>query len=321
MRDLSIRFRAFWPGFRPDDFFVPLVEGIDPSIRVSVVEKGPVDLEFVSVFPDRRGRIVRGVSEARQHLRRGLLSAVGEDFAILDPDPEARVSVWYSGENVRPPLSDWDLTLSFDPSSGAAANEYLPLWWLLFPELLAPALASEDARLRYADLPTLSEAAQGRDSRTGDRQGFACAVIGNPEPVRMRVLRALGEIGPVDVYGRLTGRPVARKADVLSNYRFTVCFENDVFPGYVTEKLVETWACGSIPLWNGLEHSRYMNQAAIINLADERNLESFCERIAAINADAEAVSWTAAQPLLQRLPSLAETRNAIRSALVRKSVL
>lgn len=44
---------------------------------------------------------------------------------------------------------------------------------------------------------------------------------------------------------------VTRKHDVLRQYRFSICYENAVFPGYITEKLFDCWFAGCIPVYLG----------------------------------------------------------------------
>ena len=41
------------------------------------------------------------------------------------------------------------------------------------------------------------------------------------------------------------------KLEVLSGYRFSICFENMVLPGYVTEKIVDCFVAGTVPLYCG----------------------------------------------------------------------
>jgi hypothetical protein len=44
---------------------------------------------------------------------------------------------------------------------------------------------------------------------------------------------------------------VPRKRDVLRLYRFSICYENAVFPGYITEKPFDCWFAGCIPVYLG----------------------------------------------------------------------
>jgi hypothetical protein len=41
------------------------------------------------------------------------------------------------------------------------------------------------------------------------------------------------------------------KIQVLSQYKFALCFENCVFPGYVTEKIFDCFLAGCIPIYFG----------------------------------------------------------------------
>jgi len=41
------------------------------------------------------------------------------------------------------------------------------------------------------------------------------------------------------------------KLSTLSKYKFTLCFENAIFPGYVTEKIFDALLAGSVPIYLG----------------------------------------------------------------------
>ena len=43
----------------------------------------------------------------------------------------------------------------------------------------------------------------------------------------------------------------ATKRQVLADYRFTIAFENTEHPGYTTEKMVDAWLAGSVPIYWG----------------------------------------------------------------------
>jgi hypothetical protein len=321
VKHLTVKFRDFWPGFVPEDFFIPLLAGLAPDLWVKQCEQGPVDLEVVSVFDSRGQRTVRAAQEFARHAPRRIAPIVNRWTTPPEPDPEARVSIWYTGENIRPPIGDWDLTLSFDADSIRAKNRYLPLWWLLLPELLMPASAGPVALERYAHLPTLEGLLSARSMNTGGRPGFVCTIIGNPEPVRMRAIGALREIGDVDVYGRLTGRPVPSKQDVMQDYRFTLCFENDAYPGYVTEKLIDAWSAGCVPLWSGLDQQGYVNPAAVVNLMAHNALDDFCEAVSELDKDRASITAKASQPLLRRRPDLTGIRGDIHRLLIDAGIL
>ena len=60
---------------------------------------------------------------------------------------------------------------------------------------------------------------------------------------------------PVDGFGRAFDSSIAdhtrsnfTKRELLSGYRFNLCPENAIAPGYYTEKIPESFACGAIPI-------------------------------------------------------------------------
>ncbi len=84
------------------------------------------------------------------------------------------------------------------------------------------------------------------------------------------------KFGEVDVFGTAVGRPIKDKSSVTSQYKFVICFENDLFPGYITEKLVHGYACGAIPLyWGDTREDKVFNKAAYLNLANFDSLAEF----------------------------------------------
>lgn len=44
---------------------------------------------------------------------------------------------------------------------------------------------------------------------------------------------------------------VPRKHDVLKQYKFAICYENAIFPGYITEKIFDALFAGCIPVYLG----------------------------------------------------------------------
>jgi len=88
---------------------------------------------------------------------------------------------------------------------------------------------------------------------------------------RIRAIRYFGAVDGFDLYGyrwdRMprhpfyfwAGRSVRRawrgtvpdKLKTMSEYRFSLCFENCIAPGYISEKLFDCLATGSIPIYYG----------------------------------------------------------------------
>ena len=74
--EVSVRFINFWPGFRGEaSFFVHYLRSLGARVSVLEEKNGPVDLEFVSVFPNR----YKLLAEKFSHFRT-------RSFAVLDPN-------------------------------------------------------------------------------------------------------------------------------------------------------------------------------------------------------------------------------------------
>lgn len=66
---------------------------------------------------------------------------------------------------------------------------------------------------------------------------------------------------------------VPDKRSVLQNFRFCLCFENTVFPGYITEKIFDCFFAGTIPVYLGPpDIERYIPTGCFI---DARQFRSF----------------------------------------------
>jgi hypothetical protein len=50
---------------------------------------------------------------------------------------------------------------------------------------------------------------------------------------------------------RLSPRMVDDKLSIMSQYKFSLCFENCIFPGYLTEKIFDCFMAGCIPVYLG----------------------------------------------------------------------
>lgn len=60
------------------------------------------------------------------------------------------------------------------------------------------------------------------------------------------------------------------KKDVLKNYKFSICFENSKnYPGYITEKIFDCFAAGTIPIYYGAPNVKdYIPETCFIDFRD-----------------------------------------------------
>jgi len=69
--------------------------------------------------------------------------------------------------------------------------------------------------------------------------------------IRSRIANYLQDKNLVDVYGRDFGVPVDNKIECKRDYRFSIVIENEVLPGWHTEKILDCFMTGTIPVYYG----------------------------------------------------------------------
>ena len=57
--------------------------------------------------------------------------------------------------------------------------------------------------------------------------------------------------GLKDIIERLKPVPCVDKQEIISRYKYAICLENMEYPGYVTEKIIDCFAAGVIPVYLG----------------------------------------------------------------------
>ena len=209
--------------------------------------------------------------------------------------------VFFTGENVRPPVGKVPLCISFDhiPAAPPTAHVRLPLW--ILNGQLQDVLDAHERRLRGE-----------WDRSVKDRNGFCCWVASNASlhraGFRAGFVQALGRrYKPVACGGEVlnnVGGPVKDKLAFLHGYRFNICFENDSSPGYCTEKIMHAHAAGCVPIYWGDPHvSRSgalpdFNPAAVISAHDYDSPEDLIRHIAAVDQQPELLEQYLSKPIL-----------------------
>ena len=222
--------------------------------------------------------------------------------------PEKTIAlIW---ENQRPDYRRYRFSFSSDFDSYGGRNCRLPVWYahIRWPGLIPEGLRRDLKASHGFEPPVeLDSLLQPRPAPSAaDRELFCCLVARNPEAHRMMCAERLSKIGRVDLFGAIAGKPVRRsKNEILAPYRFNLCFENSIFPGYYTEKPLQAWVAGCIPLyysdrWCSLD----VNPKAMINRMDFISIDEFVRHVASINASPEAMKELYDQPLFTKRPTL-----------------
>ncbi len=325
---LKVRFTWFQPRMNDSYFFLSL---LNKHFLVEVVENKNdlVNLEFVGVYrpvfgskKDQlknliirlRGLILRN---NKTHILRG--NDHQNDFLLGQksyvPDTlNSNKRIWFSFENIRPPtyLDSFDLTLSTDKDHYFGKNIYFP--WMYY--ILNLQGTDYDTDLGGGTPYKAQDLINSRKLRL--KYNSAIMIINNFHPVRMEFAKQLAKIMPVDIFGQAVGRPVNSKYELVSNYKYMICFENDLYPGWITEKPIHAWMCDTVPLyWGWISNDDILNQNALINVSNFGNLEEAVDYIKFLSDEEYAKIFK--QPILKQLPNMKEIEKAI-LAVAKKSL-
>jgi hypothetical protein len=95
----------------------------------------------------------------------------------------------------------------------------------------------------------------------------------------------------IDVYGRGIN-PIENKEEGLCDYMFSVVIENGIYESYFTEKILDCFATGTIPVYLGSpDIQNYFNMDGIILLSDEFDVseEIYYSKLNAIRDNLERI--------------------------------
>jgi hypothetical protein len=76
------------------------------------------------------------------------------------------------------------------------------------------------------------------------------------------------------------------KRDTLARYRFSICYENAIFPGYVTEKMLDCFMAGVVPVYLGApDVTQHIPADTFIDKREYPTYEALYERLRGIGDD------------------------------------
>lgn len=186
------------------------------------------------------------------------------------------LKIYYTGENDFPDFNECDYAISFHDCDCGGRNLRYPLWMLY-------------------GLTDAAMSCDGPDNDTLLRRPFASVVMSNTsgcDPRRLAIIDGVEKYKPLAYggsYRNNVGGRVPDKLEFIARYKFNLALENSVAPGYVTEKILESMASRTIPIYFGDSRVlRDFNPDSFINAGDYSSIDNLVAGIAGIDADPEA---------------------------------
>jgi len=209
------------------------------------------------------------------------------------------------GENVRPDFSRASFSLSQDFETWGGKNFYLPLWTyrMRFPGRKSVSNPSVENPTELDELIDPKNLTSQRSISLADWESrkFCALVASNYNPLRVNLFLELKRVGSVDGYGNLFGNPFPfPKSRLAKQYKFVLCPENSLYPGYVSEKLLDAYNMESIPIyWGGIPRLNHFHADSYLNLADCESVEDLLAKIVLLNSSFEDYKSMYGRPILK----------------------
>jgi alpha(1,3/1,4) fucosyltransferase len=263
---IRINFAAFWPGFSPDHFrrFFPIVYD-----KYDVVLSQDPEVVFYSVFSQH----FVPYADARNH-------------PPLTRLPAGKfVRVFITGENFEPDMSSCEFAITFSSLVDHENHLRLPLWvyenraWGFGPERLVKPAGTDWEKI------------------AAEKTQFCNFVYLHPVPFRDAIFRMLNTYRRVDSAGQhlnnmdgwkvpTSPSRVGGKVEFFRRYKFTLAIENAIWPGYMTEKLVDPMLAHSIPIYVGDPQAQAsFDPASYIDFACFTDMKQMLEFVREVDND------------------------------------
>lgn len=192
--------------------------------------------------------------------------------------------IFFAGENVIPDFNIYDYGIGF--SNIEFGDRYLraPLYFFYHDDFVKAI----------------------NKNNYGLRTKFCNMVVSNSgiaDDQRTKFFHELSKYKHVDSGGRYlnnVGGPVKDKYEFQRQYKFSIAFENSAFPGYVTEKITQAWAAGTIPIyWGNPDIEKEFNNNAFIN-ANGIPIEDVVKKVIEIDQSEELFERMRRAPIFNK---------------------
>ena len=236
-------------------------------------------------------------------------------FGNIQTDPAK--TLCYIGENIRPSFIGYNHCLSFDYDDYEGRNFRLPLWYsrIAWDGFTQKPRKPNVHNHGYEQPIPLNQLIYKRKLDIKAKDKFCVMIAGNPEGLRINLYNSISKYKPVHGYGNMFGNSLRKsKFAVLPEYKFCLCPENSIYDGYITEKLIDAYAGGTVPIYSGdLSVDCDFNEWAFLNYQNTKDMDTFVENIKLLDQDPDWYKDRYEQPLLEKEPKLDDAIAFVRS--------
>ena len=198
----------------------------------------------------------------------------------LDPKYNNAIKIAYYGENIIPDFNHTDYSIGFHNIN--YLDRYFrktTLIWIF--------------QKRYLNIKNkFFDKIRRKAYKSKKKKKFCAAVISNfksSDRFRINFINELNKYKDVDMGGKYknnVGGRVKNKIKFLSDYKFSIAMENSEGQGYVSEKILDSFLAGTIPIYyGGYMIDEFINPKSYILIKNENDMIQKIEYIKKIDND------------------------------------
>jgi Alpha-(1,3)-fucosyltransferase FucT N-terminal domain/Glycosyltransferase family 10 (fucosyltransferase) C-term len=286
--------------------------GVSSDYRSSVTPQVLASCGYLIEWVDLRHAdllIVGPFASPKKHSRwtpkplRPMFEAIHNRFV----SPYRPLTLFQTGENIRHDHIACDYAISFDLGVNTPNHYRMPYWMEVIDWSDDGITGNQNPRFgSLVDIKRLMRPLGNQFLTKPFRAALFASHVREPRRTLIEALKRHMEVqgfGPAfDSQIKHHSSSHYTKKQVLENYRCNLCPENNLYPGYYTEKILEAFAADSLPLtWTDSCVNVDFNPDAMINLAPMMAMD-FEQLEDAIQP--ASLKKYAEQPLMHKPPSI-----------------
>ena len=286
---IKICWFGFWVGFSNDfNFFKLFIENhFNVQVISKVINNNQEDIEFL-----KESDII--------------FCSLWVDVNPIREVFNSKKYIVFSGEQVQVHNKKFDLSIGFDHIESNNNYMRLPLWFLYIDwfNVRLPILMKNPDSTPFFWLT--------RKRKAKPRKKFCLFVCGDGKcEHRNKIFERLHAIKHIDSAGRMYNNmkipgdnydifgKYMIKTKFSQDYRFALCPENESHPGYCTEKILNAFAGGCVPIyWGDMTVTQDFNEKAFVN-GNGKSIDEVISEVMEIENNPEKWIEIASQPVFR----------------------
>lgn len=305
---IKLAFQNTYSGY--ENSLLPRLIGQEAKCPVKITPVKDCDLLVLGPF----------IKRPRNRQLRQALKPINNCIDLLKGRKNQPLTLFHTGENVRWNAIKADYAISFDLGVTSPTHFRFPLWMEILDWTHEDVKGLSNPRFGcLLDIDRLMRPLGDAFLKKPNLVAFFASHMREP---RASLVQALNSRVRVECFGPHFNNQIKNhnesgfeKLEILKGFRFNLCPENSLYPGYYTEKIPEAFYAETLPItWVDSNVIADFNSNAFINLLPLATGGYDSSQLEYLLSD-ENIMKMAMEPLLTKKPNLESLRSFLKTIL------